>query len=92
MENLHHNKGELQLRMDHIRKTDPTLAVQGLPDPETWSVQLFRSIDSGQHNTAHNQTAYRPGMQNMLSKQPARKADDILRLVTRATCVLRFMS
>jgi hypothetical protein len=33
--------------MDNIRKTDPKLAVQSLPEPEKWSVQLFRSIDSG---------------------------------------------
>lgn len=47
IENLAHNRGELRLRMDNIRKTDPKLAVQGLPAPEKWSVQLFRSIDSG---------------------------------------------
>lgn len=47
IENIAHNRGELRLRMDHIRKTDMSLAVQSLPEPERWSVQLFRSIDSG---------------------------------------------
>jgi hypothetical protein len=47
IENLAHNRGELRLRMDTIRKTDPKLAVQGLPETDKWSVQLFRSIDSG---------------------------------------------
>jgi len=60
MENLLHNKGELQLRMEHIRKTDPSLAVQGLPEPETWSVQLFRSIDSGQRTAAHKHDCLPP--------------------------------
>ena len=44
---MHEHKGELHLRMDALRKTDHSLDVQGLPAPETWSVQLFRSIDSG---------------------------------------------
>lgn len=47
MENIAQNRGELRLRMDNIRKTDPSLAVQSLPEPEKWGVQLFRSIDSG---------------------------------------------
>lgn len=46
-ENLAQNKGELRLRMDNIRNTDSSLAVHSLTEPERWSVQLFRSIDSG---------------------------------------------
>lgn len=38
---------ELHLRMNTIRRTDPSLCVEGLPEAEAWGVQLFRSIDSG---------------------------------------------
>jgi predicted metal-binding membrane protein len=47
LENMAANKGQIKLRMDQIRKTDMGLAVQSLPEPETWNVQVFRSIDSG---------------------------------------------
>jgi hypothetical protein len=47
VENLAQNKGELRLRIDNIRNTDASLAVHSLKEPERWSVQLFRSIDSG---------------------------------------------
>jgi hypothetical protein len=47
VDNLAQNKGELRLRMDTIRNTDTSLAVHSLTEPERWSVQLFRSIDSG---------------------------------------------
>jgi hypothetical protein len=40
-------KREIRVRMDSIRRTDPSLCVAGLPEAESWSVQLFRSIDSG---------------------------------------------
>ena len=33
--------------MEAIRAIDPSLAVAAPGDPEAWSVQLFRSIDSG---------------------------------------------
>jgi hypothetical protein len=48
LENMAANKGQIKLRMDQIRKTDMNLAVQSLPEPETWNVQVFRSIDSGE--------------------------------------------
>lgn len=48
VENLHENKGDLKLRMNSIKKTDDSLAVKSLGKRDTWSVQLFRSIDSGE--------------------------------------------
>jgi hypothetical protein len=43
---------ELHVRMDSIRRTDPTLTVPDQPAPEAWNVQLFRSIDSGAWGTS----------------------------------------
>lgn len=39
---------EIRLRMNHLRQTDQALCVQGVAPAESWSVQLFRSIDSGE--------------------------------------------
>lgn len=52
LENMAANRGQIRLRIDQIRKTDMTLAVQSLPEPEKWSVQVFRSIDSGEDTGA----------------------------------------
>jgi hypothetical protein len=39
--------GGVTLAHETIRQQDPSLRVSHLPPGEDWSVQLFRSIDSG---------------------------------------------
>ncbi len=40
--------GHISLRMETIKAQDPNLEVTGMDPAESWNVQLFRTIDSGE--------------------------------------------
>lgn len=42
------SRGNIELRLDAIRAVDKELYVPNMTPAETWSVQVFRTIDAGQ--------------------------------------------